>query len=147
MFLGLFLISKAVLQISCKLELCLETSARHTVNNYLTSYYVQKQIWTTKTFLDGNLCYSLPPLLIHKFLRYRKFSETQKVSPTKFFGTMRQQIFDGKSWYPPSLLSLILFDTSIFLKHRRVLPRIFSVMWESFDGKSWCSLPPSPSFP
>ena len=56
---------------------------------------------------------------------------------------MRQQIFDGKSWYPPSLLSLILFDTSIFLKHRRVLPRIFSVMWESFDGKSWCSLPPS----
>ena len=99
-FLSLFLISRAIIKIFCKLELCLETSARHTVFNYLTSYYVQKQLWTTKTFLDGKLCYSLPPPLIHKFLRYRKFSETQNVSPTKFFGTVRQQIFDGKLWYP-----------------------------------------------
>ena len=42
-----------------------------------------------------------PPstLLIHKIFRCQKFSETQKGSPTNFFGTVRQQIFDRKSWY------------------------------------------------
>ena len=40
-----------------------------------------------------------PPstLLIHKIFGYQEFSETQKSSPTKFFGTVRQQIFDRKS--------------------------------------------------
>ena len=32
--------------------------------------------------------------LIHKIFRYQEFSETQNGSPTKFFGTVRQQIFD-----------------------------------------------------
>ena len=35
--------------------------------------------------------------LILKIFGYQDFSETQKGSPTKFFGTERQQIFDGKS--------------------------------------------------
>ena len=30
--------------------------------------------------------------LIHKIFRYQEFSETQKGSPTKFFGTVRQKI-------------------------------------------------------
>ena len=66
------------------------------------------------------------PHLIHKFFRYQNFCETQKDSSTKFFGTVtrnfgipeisdtlkrspskfsgtvRQKIFDRKSWYPPS---------------------------------------------
>ena len=37
-----------------------------------------------------------------------EFSETLKDTPTKFFGTVRQEFFDGNSWYslppPPSLL-------------------------------------------
>ena len=31
------------------------------------------------------------PLLILNIFRYQKFSETQKGSPTKFFGTLRQK--------------------------------------------------------
>ena len=45
------------------------------------------------------------PFLIPNIFRYQKFSEAEKVSTVKFFGTVRQQIFDGKSWCPP--LSLI----------------------------------------
>ena len=37
--------------------------------------------------------------LIHKNFRYQEFSETQKGSPAKFFGTVRQQIFDEKLWH------------------------------------------------
>ena len=43
------------------------------------------------------------PLLMHKVLRYTKFSETPKCSPTKFFGTVWQKISNEKSWYPPLL--------------------------------------------
>ena len=39
------------------------------------------------------------PFLIHKVFRYQKFSEAQKGPSTKSFGTVRQQIFDGNSWY------------------------------------------------
>ena len=38
--------------------------------------------------------------LMHEILRYRKFSETQKGSSKKCFGTVRQNYFDGKSSYP-----------------------------------------------
>ena len=41
----------------------------------------------------------LPPPLIQTF-SVPEISETLKGSPTKFFGTVRQKIFDGKSWYP-----------------------------------------------
>ena len=69
----------------------------------------------------------LLPSLIFKFFRYRNFFETQKCSPTNFFGTARQQLFDGKSWYSP-LLSLNFFDTGVFLKHRSVPLLIFSLL-------------------
>ena len=40
------------------------------------------------------------PSLIASIFRYQKFSETQKGSSAKFFGTVRQKFFNGKSWYP-----------------------------------------------
>ena len=43
--------------------------------------------------------------------------------PTKFFGTVRQKIFDGKLWYP--LLCIKFFDTPNFLKHWRDAHEIF----------------------
>ena len=43
--------------------------------------------------------------------------------PTKFFGTVRQKIFDGKLWYP--LLYIKFFDTPNFLKHWRDAHEIF----------------------
>ena len=72
---------------------------------------------------------SLPPL-IYKFFRSQKFSETQKGSSTKWFGTARQNNFDGKSWFSPPLLSLTFFDTRNFLKHRRVPRWNFSALWD-----------------
>ena len=56
------------------------------------------------------------PLLIHNFFPYRKFSEAQKGSPTKLFGTVRLKIFDGKSWYP--LICIKFFETPNFRKHK-----------------------------
>ena len=50
---------------------------------------------------DGKLWFS-PPSLFPNIFRYQNFSGTQKGSPTKFFGTVRQQIFYRKSWYAPS---------------------------------------------
>ena len=46
-----------------------------------------------------------------------EISETLKGSFTKFFGTVRQKIFDGKLWYP--LLCKKFFDAPNFLKHWR----------------------------
>ena len=43
--------------------------------------------------------------------------------PTKFFGTVRQKIFDGRLWYP--LLCIKFFGTPNFLKHWRDAHEIF----------------------
>ena len=43
--------------------------------------------------------------------------------PTKFFGTVRQKIFDGKTWYP--LVCIKFFDTPNFLKHWKDAHEIF----------------------
>ena len=46
---------------------------------------------------------SVLPLLIHKIFWYQKVYETKKGSYTNFFCTVRQQIFDEKSWYSSAL--------------------------------------------
>ena len=43
--------------------------------------------------------------------------------PTKFFGTVRPKIVDGKTWYP--LLCIKFFNTPNFLKHWRDAHEIF----------------------
>ena len=58
---------------------------------------------------------------------------------------MKQNSFYGKSWYPPPLSSLALFDTRSFLKHRRVFQRIFrQCEKENFWLKSWIFFLPPP---
>ena len=64
----------------------------------------------------------IPPIM-HKIFRYPKFSETLKGCPRNFFGTVRQKIFDGKTWYP--LVCIKFFDTPNFLKHWRDAHEIF----------------------
>ena len=44
-------------------------------------------------------------------------SDTLKGFPTKFLGTVRQKVFDGKSWYSNPFLSINFFTTENFLKH------------------------------
>ena len=65
--------------------------------------------------------------VIPNIFRYPKPFETQKGSSTKWFGTVIQNNFDGKSWNPPPLLSMTFFDTRNLLKHRRVPLRNDSV--------------------
>ena len=56
-----------------------------------------------------------------------EFFETQKGSPTKSFGTVRQLFFCRKLWYP--LLGIKFFDTRIFLEHRKVpTPKVSSTV-------------------
>ena len=59
---------------------------------------------------------------------------------------MKQNKFDGKSLFPPHLLSLIFFVTPIFLKHRRVPLRKLSAYdrkdsTENFDTSFFRPLP------
>ena len=78
-----------------------------------------------KTILTENR--ETHPSLIPNIFRYPKPFETQKGSSTKRFGTVIENNFDGKSWKPPPLLSLTIFDTRNFLKHRRAPLRNDSV--------------------
>ena len=72
-----------------------------------------------------------PPPPMHKIFPYLKFSETIKGSHTNFLIRLRQKNSNEKSWYTPPLLSLEFCDSRIFLMHRRVPPRNFSVLWDN----------------
>ena len=52
---------------------------------------------------------------MHEKFRYQNFFETQKGSPTNFFGTLRQKISTENSDIP--FLCIKFFDTQNFLKH------------------------------
>ena len=45
------------------------------------------------------------------------------------FGPVRQNFFSTIPWCPP-LLCMKIFDTRIFLEHKRVPLRIFSALWD-----------------
>ena len=70
------------------------------------------------------------PLLGIQFFDTRNFG-AQKGSSTKGFGTVKQNSFDGKSWYPAPLIHLAFLDTWNFLKLGRVSLRTFSVVWDN----------------
>ena len=53
-------------------------------------------LWEKKSLTE----YIKVSLLSVNFFDNRFFSETQKVSPTMFFDTVRYQLFDGKLWCP-----------------------------------------------
>ena len=50
----------------------------------------------------------------------------------KYFGTVRQKLFDGKSWYlPPPLLSMRIFSLpEIFWNTESFPGEVFSVLWD-----------------
>ena len=91
-----------------------------------------------KKFLTENV---IPPSLMHKIFRYPKFSDTPKCSPTKFFGTVWQKVFDGERDTPP-LWCIKFFDTRNFLIHRSVPQRNFSVLWDKNFFDKTVNLPP-----
>ena len=63
------------------------------------------------------------PSIMHETFRYPNFFRNIEGMPTKFFGTVRQKIFDGNLWYP--LLCIKIFDTPKFRKHWRGAHEIF----------------------
>ena len=90
---------------------------RNYCNNKGFPYKIFRQ-WDKK-FSTENL--DTPPPSFLQIFSGPEVSETLKDSPTNFFGTVRQKIFDRKSWNspppPPPLLSVNFFATGRFLKH------------------------------
>ena len=88
-----------------------------------------------------------PPLFIQTF-SLPEIIATVKDSRTEIFGTVRQQIFDGKSWYSlhPSLIQTFSVpETSETLKVSAT--KFFGTVGQKlFDGKSWHSPPSHPNF-
>ena len=60
-------------------------------------------------------------------------SETLRGSPTKIFATVRQKIFDSKSWYsrtPRLIHKLFRYRKFSETQHRRIPLRNFSALWD-----------------
>ena len=99
------------------------------VNRTESFPYEAFQYCETKKFWQKIVILPPSPLLIRKIHRHLKFCETQKGSSAKWFGTVEENSFDVKSWYPP-LLSVTFLDARSFLKVGRVPLRNFSVVWD-----------------
>ena len=94
---------------------------------------------------DGKSWYSPPhPLSLIQTFSVPEISETLKGSPTKLFGTVRQKIFDRKSWNSPPPLMQTFSTPEIIPTVKDSPTQIFGIVRRKiFDGKSWYS-PPSP---
>ena len=80
----------------------------------------------------------LPPTHPKTFSLPENFWNTApKGSSAKYFGTVRQKIFDGKSWHIP--LKHKIFRYQKFSETPKVSPTKFfgTVRQNNFDGKSW----------
>ena len=69
-----------------------------------------------------------------------RISETLKGSFRKFFGTVRQKIFDGKSRHPPLIQTFSLPEINATVKDS--YGNFGTVRQKIFDVKSWYSPPP-----
>ena len=98
-------------------------------------------LWDKK-FSTENLDTTPPPLI--QTFSVPEINATVKDFPTEISGTVRQKIFDGKSWYSPPL-SINFFATGNFWSTaEKGSPAKFfgTVRQKIFVGKSWHSLPP-----
>ena len=81
-----------------------------------------------------------PSLLSIKFFPHQKFSETQNGSLAKFFRSCEIKKISTKPWSFP-LLCLKIFDTRILSKHRSVLLRILSALWDKNFSTEFSDIP------
>ena len=73
-----------------------------------------------------------------------EIGETLKDSPTKIFGTVRQKIFDGKSWYSSPPLSSINFRYRKISETQHGRVPLWSFRYcetKEIDRKSWYPTP------
>ena len=109
---------------------------------YQKSFETQKFIGTErqKNF-DGRSWFPPPPPPYPKFFRYRKFCETKKGSPSKFFGTVRQQSFYRKSLYSP-LRHKVSRYANFSETHTGYSAKFFAIVRQIFfNRKSWHPFP------
>ena len=95
--------------------------------------------------LEGKSWYSPP---------YPNFFDTRSIatvkdSPTQIFGTVRQKIFDGKSWHssPPLLFKLFRYPKSVKHEMVRSPTKFFGTVRQKIFRRKILILPPSPSYP
>ena len=70
-----------------------------------------------------------------------EFSDTLRGSPTKFFVTVRPQIFHRKSWYSPVRHNFSLIPETFWNKEAFLYELIWYCETKQFDGKSLYSPP------
>ena len=116
---------------------------------------VRQKFWHKIVILPPS---SSPPLLSIKFFDTRNFAKHRRFPLRSFFGTLRQQIFNRKSWYSPLWHKIFQY---VNFWNRRVPLRNDSVLRQNFwntegflyemirywdkkilDRKSWCPPPP-----
>ena len=120
----------------------------YTWPSYARKISIIKILWNTKGFPYEMRQYCEPktltrilmptPFLVLNFFRYRKFSETQKGSLTKSFGTVKQNSFT-KNPDTPTPLMHEKFLNQIFSETMKASLRNVSIQRDKkFLGQSWC---------
>ena len=84
------------------------------------------------------------PLLLSLTFLIPEINEALKDSPTKFFGTAGQKIFDRKSWYPLLIHKLFRYLKFSETQHRRVPLWIFLALWDKIFSTENLDTPPPP---
>ncbi len=92
--------------------------------------------WSTKS------CYANPLPPCPKKLRFQKFFQIWRGSPTKSFAAVRQQTLDVISWYslPSPIVLEKLLDTRSVLENERLLYENF-LQWDKNETSKLCYLP------
>ena len=97
------------------------------------------KIFSTE-ILDTPTSYQLTLLLTESF-----WITAQKGSPTKVFGSVRQKIFEGKSWYSPLLIPIVFGYRKHFeTQHIRVPQWNASVQIDTIIATENLDTPPPP---
>ena len=120
----------------------------YTSPSYARKISILKICWNKKVFLYEMLRYCEPktltrilmptPFLVLNFFRYRKFSEQQKGSLTKFFGTVEQNMFTENPDSPNPLMHE-KFLNQFFSETMKASLRNVSIQWDkNVLGQSWC---------
>ena len=119
----------------------------HTSPSYARKISIIKILWNTKWFPYEMRQYCEPktltrmlmptPFPVLNFFRYRKFSETQKGSLTKSFGTVKQNCFTENPDTPTPLMHE-KFLNQIFSETMKAALRNVSIQWDKkILGQSW----------
>ena len=121
--------------------------------SYAWKFSIKEFFWDTKVFFNEIFRYSETktstenrdtPLPLIQTFSIPEIIATVKDSPTEIFGTVRQEFFDGKSWYsppPPLIHKLFRYRKFSETQHRRVHLPNFSALWDkkisTENWKSW----------